>query len=98
VVAKLSQHPRGGTGLYLVDESHRISFYYAHLSAYAPGITEGTRVRKGDVVGFVGTTGNARGRAPHLHFSVATLEDGSRGRVLRKRATLNPYPILAMVH
>ena len=98
VVAKLSQHHRGGTGVYIVDKSRRFSFYYAHLSAYAPGLTEGTRVRKGDVIGYVGTTGNARGRSPHLHFSVTTLQDGSHGRVLKKRATLNPYPILAFVH
>ena len=59
----------GGNRLWLRDGSGN-EFYYAHLSAYTPLAYDGARVRAGDVIGFVGATGDAFGTPPHLHFEV----------------------------
>jgi peptidoglycan LD-endopeptidase LytH len=93
VIAKTSSGGAGGLALYLVDPSGGYCFYYAHLEAYAPGIREGQPVRRGDVIGFVGTTGNAPESAPHLHFAVFELRD--RNRWWGGRA-INPYPLLKL--
>lgn len=61
---------KGGLTLYATDASERFVYYYAHLDGYRPGIDKGTRLVRGDVIGVVGTTGNADARAPHLHFQV----------------------------
>ena len=79
----------GGYRLWLRDEAGN-EFYYAHLSAYSPLAVEGGRVRAGDVIGFVGDTGDADGGAPHLHFEIhpaSMLGLGYDGVVA-------PYPIL----
>ena len=67
----------GGRTLYLRSADGRYDFYYAHLDAYADGLEIGSRVRRGEVIGTVGATGNARG--PHLHFQVLDLRGGGRG-------------------
>jgi murein DD-endopeptidase MepM/ murein hydrolase activator NlpD len=59
----------GGYRLWLRDDLGN-QFYYAHLSAYSPLAIEGKRVEAGDVIGFVGDTGDADGGAPHLHFEI----------------------------
>jgi murein DD-endopeptidase MepM/ murein hydrolase activator NlpD len=59
----------GGYRLWLRD-SQGNEFYYAHLSAYSPLAVEGRSVQAGDVIGFVGDTGDADGGAPHLHFEI----------------------------
>ncbi|CAN5197146.1 hypothetical protein BH09ACT13_BH09ACT13_09420 [soil metagenome] len=61
--------PLGGYRLWLQDESGN-QFYYAHLSAYSPLAVEGKQVEVGDVIGFVGDTGDAEGGSPHLHFEI----------------------------
>jgi murein DD-endopeptidase MepM/ murein hydrolase activator NlpD len=76
----------GGTKLWLKGQSGT-HYYYAHLAAYAEGVVEGTLVNAGDVVGYVGDTGNARGGAPHLHFQV---HPGGG-------AAVNPYGLLKVV-
>jgi murein DD-endopeptidase MepM/ murein hydrolase activator NlpD len=76
----------GGIKLWLVGESGT-SYYYAHLSAYAPGIRDGVVVEPGDLVGFVGDTGNAVGTPPHLHFEIHP-NDGP---------AVDPYPLLSTV-
>lgn len=92
VVEKLHNSRLGGITLYLVDKEKRFRFYYAHLERYADGIEEGLEVRMGDVLGFVGKTGNAKYTDPHLHFQVMTTE--ATGSWWKASEVLNPYPIL----
>jgi len=79
----------GGYRLWLRDDLGN-EFYYAHLSAYSPLAVEGTRVRAGDVVGFVGDTGDAEGGSPHLHFEIHPAAMSSLGY----DGVVAPYPIL----
>jgi murein DD-endopeptidase MepM/ murein hydrolase activator NlpD len=72
-VAKLFSSVPGGLTLYQFDRDQRFAYSYAHLDRYADGVREGVRVRRGDVIGYVGTTGNATGAAPHLRFAVFRL-------------------------
>lgn len=69
-IIKLANSGAGGIGLYIAEAGGRYVQYYAHLMGYAPNVREGLLVREGDVVGFVGSTGNASPDAPHLHFQV----------------------------
>jgi murein DD-endopeptidase MepM/ murein hydrolase activator NlpD len=79
----------GGNRLWLRDDQGN-EFYYAHLSAFAPVAQEGARVRAGDVVGFVGTTGDAVGTPPHLHFEIHP-----RGLLwMGYDGVVDPYPYL----
>jgi murein DD-endopeptidase MepM/ murein hydrolase activator NlpD len=77
-IAKLFYSKAGGTTIYQFDPSRRFTYYYAHLDAYAPGLREGQPVSGGDVIGYVGTTGNAPANAPHLHFAVFELTPDKR--------------------
>lgn len=72
-VAKLFTSKAGGITLYQFDPSQKYCYYYAHLERYAPGVREGMRVSKGEVIGYVGTTGNAPPSTPHLHFAIYRL-------------------------
>ena len=77
-VAKIFTSKAGGLTLYQFDPSEKFVYYYAHLDSYAPGIKEGAMLQKGDVVGTVGTTGNAPKNTPHLHFAIAKLDPDKR--------------------
>jgi murein DD-endopeptidase MepM/ murein hydrolase activator NlpD len=77
-IAKIFTSDAGGLTLYQFDPSETFVYYYAHLDGYAPGLKEGMRLRKGDVVGTVGTTGNAPKNTPHLHFAIAKLDPDKR--------------------
>src|SRR5688572_16977684 len=77
-VAKIFTSDAGGLTLYQFDPSETFVYYYAHLDSYAPGLKEGSMLRKGDVVGTVGTTGNAPKDTPHLHFSISKLDPDKR--------------------
>jgi murein DD-endopeptidase MepM/ murein hydrolase activator NlpD len=77
-VAKIFTSDAGGLTLYQFDPSETFVYYYAHLDSYAPGLKEGLMLRKGDVVGTVGTTGNAPKNTPHLHFAIAKLDPDKR--------------------
>ncbi|PNS08987.1 M23 family metallopeptidase [Solilutibacter silvestris] len=90
-VAKLFQSKLGGTTLYQYDDTGAIVYYYAHLQAYAPGIHEGMAVKRGDVIGQVGSTGNASAGAPHLHFAIMVLGPEKQWW---KGSAINPYPLL----
>ncbi len=71
-VEKLFTSKRGGLTIYLFDPTGVYCYYYAHLDHYAD-IREGQHVRRGEVIGYVGTTGNAPPNTPHLHFAVFKL-------------------------
>ena len=81
----------GGITIYQFDPSEQYAYYYAHLARYADGLKEGQAVRRGEVIGYVGTTGNARADAPHLHFAITRL--GPKKEWWKGEA-LNPYPVL----
>ena len=90
-VVRTSVHDSGGISLYLLAPDGQTIFYYAHLLDYAEGIRAGARVRQGDVVGFVGDTGNPGAGNYHLHFEVMTAPNARQYHALRPR---NPYPLL----
>lgn len=69
-IIKLANGGAGGITIYVADASGRYVHYYAHLMGYGPNVKEGLQVREGDVIGFVGTTGNAPPNTPHLHYQV----------------------------
>jgi murein DD-endopeptidase MepM/ murein hydrolase activator NlpD len=77
-IAKLFVSKAGGNTVYQFDPSERFCYYYAHLDHYAEGLHEGQRVAKGEVIGYVGTTGNAPANTPHLHFAISKLGDDKR--------------------
>jgi murein DD-endopeptidase MepM/ murein hydrolase activator NlpD len=83
-------NPIGGWRLWLRDDAGN-EFYYAHLSAYSPLAKNGARVRAGDVIGFVGTTGDAVGTPPHLHFEVHPADLVEYGY---DASAVRPYPYL----
>jgi murein DD-endopeptidase MepM/ murein hydrolase activator NlpD len=82
----------GGITAYIRSPDRRWIHYYAHLDGYAPGLAEGQRVRRGDPIGRVGSTGNANPAGPHLHFAIHQM--GPADRWWQGRA-VNPYPLLA---
>lgn len=90
VVIKLHSGARGGTALYQLDPDGRTRYYYAHLDRYADGIWEGVPVKKGQVIGYVGDTGNAQPGDYHLHFSIAILSSASRWW---GGTNVNPYDV-----
>lgn len=90
-VVKLFTSVPGGLTVYQVDRDHKVMYYYAHLDAYAPGLREGDVVQRGDVLGVVGSTGNASAGAPHLHFAILQLPPGKEWW---KGTAINPFPLL----
>ena len=90
-ILRLFQSERGGITIYQLGPNQEVIFYYAHLSGYAPGIAEGKDVRQGEVIGYVGDTGNAGPGNYHLHFSIAMVSDPKR---YWEGTNINPYPLL----
>jgi len=90
-IRKLFRSKPGGNTIYQFDEMGMYCYYYAHLDGYAKGLREGMRVERGDVIGFVGSTGNADPGTPHLHFAIFEL---SLERLWWKGKAINPYPAL----
>ena len=90
VIRKLSSGSRGGTSIYQLDSAGGYGYYYAHLDRYAPFLREGQEVRKGDLIGYVGTTGNAPAGTPHLHFAITRVDDPRRWWAGRP---VNPFVI-----
>ncbi len=81
-IYKIGQNNLGGQTVSVIGRGGRV-YYYAHLDSYAPAIREGDWVTPRTVLGYVGTTGNAQGTPPHLHFGVYS---GS--------GAINPLPLL----
>lgn len=90
-VKKLFTSKPGGLTVYQFDPAQRFCYYYAHLDRYAPGLHEGQALRRGEVLGYVGTTGNANKDTPHLHFALIRLDLEKRWW---KGTYVNPYPLL----
>ena len=91
-IAKLFTSKAGGLTIYQFDPTQSFSYYYAHLDRYATGIAEHQPVRGGQLLGYVGSTGNASESAPHLHFAIARL---GTDHSWWKGDPINPYPLLA---
>ena len=91
-IEKLFESRLGGTTLYLRSADGEWIYYYAHLTGYASGLREGLRVRTGQVLGYVGDTGDAGAGNHHLHFSVSRMKSGERWW---QGEDVNPYPLLA---
>jgi murein DD-endopeptidase MepM/ murein hydrolase activator NlpD len=72
-IAKLFFSKAGGITIYQFDPTERYAYYYAHLERYADNLAEGRAVKRGDTIGYVGTSGNAPKDTPHLHFAVFAL-------------------------
>jgi murein DD-endopeptidase MepM/ murein hydrolase activator NlpD/uncharacterized membrane protein len=90
-VLKLFHSVNGGNMVYAADSSERFVLMYAHLDRYQPGLTDSTRLVRGQIIGYVGSTGNASPNAPHLHFAIARSADvkhWSRGKAI------DPLPVL----
>jgi murein DD-endopeptidase MepM/ murein hydrolase activator NlpD len=92
VVARLLSGGRGGRSVYQLDATRSYCYYYAHLDRWAPGLREGVSLRRGDLVGFVGTTGNAPAQTPHLHFAIYKVGDDERWS---DETAIDPYPLWA---
>jgi len=89
-IAKLFTSKAGGLTIYQFDRTGTFCYYYAHLDRYAPGIAERGTVKRGELLGYVGSTGNASPDAPHLHFAVFRL---GPEKVWWRGDPLNPYPL-----
>lgn len=81
-IYKIGENNLGGQTVSVVGSGGRV-YYYAHLDRYAQGIEVGDRVTTRTVLGYVGTTGNAQGTPPHLHFGIYTMT-----------GAINPLPLL----
>jgi murein DD-endopeptidase MepM/ murein hydrolase activator NlpD len=90
-IARLFHSRAGGVTIYQFDPTERFSYYYAHLERYADGLKEGDRVRKGQVIGYVGTSGNAPKDTPHLHFAIFRLTEEKRWW---EGTPIDPYDVL----
>lgn len=90
-IEKLFLSKPGGNTIYELDEAGVFCYYYAHLDRYAEGLKEGQRVERGAVIGYVGSTGNAKANAPHLHFTIFEL---GPERQWWKGTAIDPYPSL----
>jgi peptidoglycan LD-endopeptidase LytH len=90
-LAKLFFSAQGGNTIYQFDPSETYAYYYAHLERYADGIREGDQLRRGQVIGYVGTSGNAPPQSPHLHFAIFRL---TADKQWWKGTALDPYLVL----
>jgi Membrane proteins related to metalloendopeptidases len=90
-VLKLFNSVPGGLMVYAVDSTGRYILKYGHLDGYMPGIVDGQALTRGQPIGIVGTTGNAAGGAPHLHFAMARAIDLKKWWL---GPAVNPYPLL----
>jgi murein DD-endopeptidase MepM/ murein hydrolase activator NlpD len=91
-VEKLFNSVRGGITIYERSVDGKWVYYYAHLSAYAPGLHEGQQLKRGQVIARVGHTGDASAAGPHLHFAINSMAPGERWW---NGTPINPYPLLA---
>lgn len=91
-IEKFFTSARGGLTIYERSPDQKWEYYYAHLSAYAPGLAEGQQVKRGQVIARVGHTGDASAAGSHLHFAINSMAPGERWW---DGTAINPYPLLA---
>jgi peptidoglycan LD-endopeptidase LytH len=90
-IARLFSSKAGGITIYQFDPSEQYCYYYAHLERYADGLAEGAKIQKGQVIGYVGTSGNAPKDTPHLHFAIFKL---TAERRWWEGTPIDPYDVL----
>jgi murein DD-endopeptidase MepM/ murein hydrolase activator NlpD len=90
-IAKLFTSKAGGLTVYQFDPNSVYAYYYAHLERYASGLEEHQRVKRGDVIGYVGTSGNAPPDTPHLHFAIFRLTEAKEWW---KGTAIDPFLVL----
>jgi hypothetical protein len=90
-IARLFLSKAGGITIYQFDPTERFCYYYAHLDRYAEGMVEGQQVKKGQVLGYVGVSGNAPKNTPHLHFAIFRLSEAKRWW---EGTPIDPYDVL----
>jgi peptidoglycan LD-endopeptidase LytH len=90
-IARLFTSEKGGLTIYQLSADQQWVFYYAHLDRYAEGLTEKQAVRQGEIIGYVGDTGNAQPGNYHLHFAVWQITDP---KDFWKGTNMNPYDML----
>lgn len=90
-IARLFLSDAGGITIYQYDPTNSYVYYYAHLERYADGLKEGDTVKRGQVIGYVGTTGNAPRDTPHLHFAIFKMTDDKRWW---QGTPVDPYSVL----
>lgn len=93
-IVRLFESVRGGTTIYELSPDGHTVFYYAHLDRYAEGLTKGERVQQGQLLGYVGDTGDAGAGNYHLHFAIWLIQDPKK---FWDGQNVNPYPILRQV-
>ena len=81
-VYNIGENNLGGQTVSVIGAGGRV-YYYAHLDSYAPKLAKGDQVTTRTLLGYVGTTGNAQGTPPHLHFGVYATS-----------GAINPLPLL----
>ncbi|HEY0969545.1 MAG TPA: M23 family metallopeptidase [Gemmatimonadales bacterium] len=91
-VLRVSHNRLGGLTIYAIDDEERFVYYYAHLDRYRDGLRGGMRIARGEVIGYVGSTGNASASAPHLHFQAMRYRPGRYW----DGEPVNPLPYLAI--
>ncbi len=90
-VEKLFTSKLGGLTIYEFNSDNTLAYYYAHLQRYADGVAEQQTVKRGQLLGYVGSTGDASPEAPHLHFAISVLGPEKQWW---KGEAVNPYPLL----
>lgn len=90
-IAQLFQSEHGGTTVYQYSTDKKLVYYYAHLQHYADGVAPGKFVHQGEVIAYVGDTGNAGAGNYHLHFSISVISNPTR---YWEGTNINPYPLL----
>ena len=91
VIKRIFYSERGGKTLYQLSSDGKVVYYYAHLDSYANAISEGSAVKQGEVIAYVGDTGNAGSGNCHLHFAMWAVTDPKR---IWEGENINPYPLL----
>jgi murein DD-endopeptidase MepM/ murein hydrolase activator NlpD len=89
-IEKFFYSKQGGNTIYQFDPTRTYAYYYAHLQEYTPGLAERARVRRGQLLGYVGTSGNAPPNTPHLHFAIFLLTDKKQWW---QGTALDPYDV-----